>query len=215
MTKFLAMAVFVIAAIAASMIYTSDKPQDPTSALQYIAPAAGEESAPDNAEQAKEFIVGRLKKISNSKTIEEEDSISTANYDWNIEVRDLGADTWVWEERELDTSTITKAPLSVFTNDTQIVYSVSPKDLSYPVQISTFKNFPAIKIECLTAKCIKSVGKKQTLFTQASTNEQNVLEIDEMKADNLWPFQDEETAARVAKALNVYLKHIGAKERVF
>ena len=99
-------------------------------------------------------------------------------------------------------------------------YQVDPKDLAYPATVGHFEQFDLwyIRMECFNSDCITFdgllgeydgktdifEGHLESLTSKSSTRETNVF----------W-FNDQRTAERVAKALTQMLRLSGAQEHAF
>jgi len=86
---------------------------------------------------------------------------------------------------------------------TRLTYLVDPRQLSSKVRVPTYLNYPAIRVDCRSTRCIRVTGV--SISTNGGANN-----VDEQRDYNLFPMASSDEAQRVATAMNALLTEYGA-----
>lgn len=157
-----------------------------------------------SSDEAYEFIKSRLTLV--------QSNVDSNYWSWSpIEVK-LAAHRWSWIELQtsIKVDILTRTALAATTNE---VYSLSPVDLTYPVTV----NGNRIKFECRSVKCIKVVidSRLSKMVNEKTENVVDPIVSEEQRSSNSWYFRDEDTAKRVARAMNDALVASGATKSTY
>ncbi len=146
--------------------------------------------------EAQGFIRSKFRGQSASESTD----TAAAAHAWNIEILELDSDSWQWNEVEyagVATSGGTAEQVS------RLAYIVDPQELSSEVRVTTYMDYPAVRIDCRSSRCIRVTG-----FTVDSAN--GTTPVDRTSDHNLFPLSSSEDAQRVATAMNALLTEYGA-----
>lgn len=190
----------------------------PVAAASTPAPGATRTAPPGptraEAQQALEFIVSRLDEMDLSR-VDKGESYVSKSLTWTPSDISLKSGGWSWTERTIDLIVDAGGLVETTTTDH---YRLDPKRLSYPAIVKKFDHragvFWTVTIECLSTDCFEVRGKKH-VTTQLVYRDREVAEeaTNAMRQSNSWWFSDENTARRIARAVDVVLQYEGAQKQ--
>ncbi|TRW14727.1 hypothetical protein [Glacieibacterium frigidum] len=206
-------AVLSVAMVLAACTDTPDKAKvadgakvDAGASVATPAPSA----APADIEAAKSFIISRL----NTAKWEGRDGESFLSEEWHPISVTLDASGWKWSPMRF-----VKSGLAGVTSSENFIegYEVLPSALARPAKLTKGERFWQLRIECRIDDCIKVEGSQinGTDYTMIDDPEPTTLPIDERRDSADWYFTDQDTAERVARAVDLVLAAQGAKPRAF
>jgi hypothetical protein len=163
--------------------------------------------SPGDVELAKTFLVTHLGfQLHTSKS-----AGSNISETWEPSDIALTDANWSYKTTEMRSS---DGPIEMNIETTSVI-SFSPSDLSLPIKTGEGGFDYTVELECYTGTCIRHSNRVSVETKPAVEEIGPPSTSNKPVSKTYWTFSDKDEAERVAKALTVVLKSVGAKERKF